>query len=88
VRKPYLGVRYLILGLVDALGQVAQSDCQALLPAWPTSHWEAHEVARGDYALRLDPSVVGGAYTLTLSLVEHAAGAPAGQAAGLGVVQV
>ena len=76
------------LRLVDALGQVAQSDCQVLLPAWPTSHWEVHEVARGDYELWVNPSVVGGSYTLTLSLVEHATSTQAGQAVGLGVVRV
>jgi hypothetical protein len=76
------------LGLVDALGQVAQSDCQVVLPAWPTSHWEAYEVARGDYRLWVNPSVVAGTYTLTLSLAEHATSTQAGQAVGLGAVQV
>jgi hypothetical protein len=76
------------LGLVDALGQVAQSDCQPVLPARPTSYWETHEVARGDYKLRVNPLIVGGTYTLTLSLVEHATNIQAGQAVGLGAVQV
>ena len=76
------------LGLVDASGRVAQSDCQVLLPAWPTSRWEAHEVARGDYKLRVDPSVAGGTYTLTLSLVEHATRTQVGQAVDLGAVRV
>jgi hypothetical protein len=76
------------LGLVDALGQVAQSDCQVLLPAWPTSHWEVHEVARGDYELWVNPSVVEGSYTLTLSLVERATSTQAGQAVDLGSVRI
>jgi len=76
------------LALVDARGQVAQSDCQVLLPAWPTSHWGEHEVARGDYALRVNPSIVEGAYALTLSLVEHATSIQAGQTVDLGVVRV
>jgi hypothetical protein len=76
------------LGLVDTRGQFAQFNCQALLPAWPTSHWRDHEVARGDYRLRVNSSVVEGTYTLTLSLVEHATSIQAGQAVDLGVVRV
>jgi hypothetical protein len=82
------------LGLVDARapsarqGQVAQSECQVLLPAWPTSRWEAHEVARGDYTLRVSPSVAGGTYTLTLSLADHDTGIQVGQAVSLGAVQI
>jgi hypothetical protein len=72
------------LGLVDALGQVAQSDCQALLPAWPTSRWEVGEVARAEYRVRVNPSLAGGTYTLTLSLAEGPTGAQAGQAVDLG----
>ncbi len=76
------------LGLVDALGHVAQSDCQVLIPAWPTSKWEGNEVARSDYRLWVNPSLEQGAYTLTLSLVEHATDIRAGQAVDLGIVRL
>ena len=76
------------LKLVNALGEVAQSDCQALLSAWPTSRWDINEVARGDYKLRVDPSLEAGTYTLTLSLAEDGTGIEVGEALALGAVQV
>ncbi|MFL7810825.1 MAG: hypothetical protein AB8I80_19460, partial [Anaerolineae bacterium] len=39
------------LSLIDARGHVAQSDCQALLSAWPTSNWGTGEVARNNCRL-------------------------------------
>jgi hypothetical protein len=76
------------LALVDEKGRAVQSECQALLPPWPTSRWGSDEVARGEYELWVDPSIVGGAYTLTLSLLDRAIGAQVGQSVGLGVVRV
>jgi hypothetical protein len=76
------------LRLVDALGRIAQSDCQILLPAWPTSKWEVDEVARGDRKLGVDPSLEKGTYTLTLSLVEHANDTQAERTVSLGSVRI
>jgi hypothetical protein len=82
------------LGLVNAgapsvrQGQVVQSECQVLLPAWPTSQWDAQEVARGDHELGVSPSVAEGTYTLTLSLAEHNTGVQVGQRVHLGEVQI
>jgi hypothetical protein len=76
------------LKLVDAGGQVAQAGCQALLPSWPTLQWGIDEVARGDYKLRVDPSLVAGSYTLTMSLADDPTGVEAGKTLVLGTVQV
>jgi hypothetical protein len=76
------------LKLVDARGQVAQANCQVVLPAWPTSEWEAHEVARGDYELQVAPSLAGGTYTLRISLADQDTGIQVGQAVDLGTVQI
>jgi hypothetical protein len=76
------------LSLIDARGHVAQSDCQALLPAWPTSNWEAGEVARDNYRLWVDPSLEEGTYTLALSLAEPATHTQDGQAVELGSLNV
>jgi hypothetical protein len=76
------------LSLIDARGHVAQSDCQALLPAWPTSNWGAGEVARNNYRLWVDPSLEEGTYTLALSLADPATHTQDGQAVELGNLHV
>jgi hypothetical protein len=76
------------LKLVSTQGQVAQSDCQPLCPTWPTSHWEADEVVRSSYALRVSPSVKSGVYTLTLALADGTTDAQVGYPATVGVLDV
>ena len=76
------------LKLVNAQGQVAQSDCRALCPTWPTSRWEANEVVRSSYALRVSPSIKSGVYTLTLALADGATGAQIGYPATVGAMDI
>jgi hypothetical protein len=76
------------LSLVDAQGRVAQSNCQTLLPPWPTSNWEAGEVARSSYRLWVDPALEAGTYALALSLADPVTHAQDGQPVTLGSVQV
>jgi hypothetical protein len=76
------------LSLIDPQGRVAQSDCQILLPTWPTASWGAGEVARSNYRLWVNPSLEQGTYTLSLSLVEHATDTRAGHAVDMGLVQI
>jgi hypothetical protein len=76
------------LKLVNAQGQVAQSDCKALCPAWPTSRWEANEVVRDSYALRANPSLKSGVYTLTLALADGATHAQVGYPVTVGALNI
>jgi hypothetical protein len=76
------------LKLVDAEGAVAQSDCSPLCPTWPTSRWEANEVVRGSYALRVNPSVKSGVYALTVALADSVTGAGVGRPVALGELEV
>lgn len=76
------------LNLVNAASGVAQSRCEPLSPAWPTSRWDANEVVRGRYALHVDHSLEPGVYSLTLMLADGATGVTTGHPAALGLVQV
>jgi hypothetical protein len=76
------------LKLVNAQGQIAQTDCRALCPTWPTSRWETNEVVRGSYALRVNPSVKSGVYTLTLALADGATDAQVGYPVTVGALNI
>jgi len=66
------------LNLVNAQGEVAQSDCWPLSAHRPSSLWEANEVVRGEYSLQADPFLEGGEHALTLSLVDEVSNVEAG----------
>jgi len=55
---------------------------------WSTSEWGTDGVARGHGALRADPFIEGGTYTVTVELVDPATGARAGQLLSVGQVEV
>jgi hypothetical protein len=55
---------------------------------WSTSEWGTDGVARGHGALRADPFIEGGTYTVTVALVDPATGARAGQPLTVGRVEV
>jgi hypothetical protein len=74
--------------LIDTQGRVAQSDCRPLCPGWPTSRWEANEIARGEYALPVDPFLDPGMYTMALTLADGGTGVEAGHPVSLGTLQV
>jgi hypothetical protein len=76
------------LNLVNAVGEVAQSGCQPLSPTWPTSHWDADEIVRGNYALQTSPYLETGTYTLTLTLADSSAGTEVGPPAILGLLRI
>jgi len=76
------------LNLVNAAGSVAQSLCEPLSPAWPTSRWDANEVVRGAYTLQANPFLESGTYTLTLTLADSSTGMAMGRPATLGPLHV
>jgi hypothetical protein len=55
---------------------------------WSTSEWGTDGVARGHGALRADPFIEGGTYTVTVALVDPATGTRAGQLLSVGRVEV
>jgi hypothetical protein len=76
------------LQLVDPHGAIAQSECQPLCSAWPTSRWENEEIARGNYALQIDSALESQVYTLTLTLADAATTMEAGYPITLGAMEV
>jgi hypothetical protein len=76
------------LGLVSPSGSEAQWVDFEPCAGWPTSEWGADAVARGYGALRVDPFVEGGTYTVTVGLADPAMGARAGQPTPIGRVEV
>ncbi|CAG0930996.1 hypothetical protein TFLX_01951 [Thermoflexales bacterium] len=72
--------------LINAANQTGQAHCGPLAPQRPTSRWEAGEVVRGTYDLRVDPVLPSGNYTLTVSLADSSAGNAVGQSAAIGLV--
>lgn len=76
------------LNLVNTASETAQSSCEPLSPTWPTSYWDANEIVRGDYALRTNPYLEPGKYTLTLTLVDSSTGIAVGHPTTLGSLQI
>jgi len=76
------------LAMVSDQGVVHQRQVFPLSPGWPTREWPANAVAWGYYALRVRPSLPAGTYTITLALVDPAAGTIQGQPAVAGQVMV
>ncbi len=54
---------------LNADGEVAQTDCNAIPEEWPTTEWRESEVVRTEHHLRLDPSLEPGTYWLELKLM-------------------
>jgi len=76
------------LALVSPDGTEAQWADFEPCADWPTSQWGADAVARGRGALQVDPFIEGGAYTVTVGLVDPATGARVGQVAQVGAGRV
>jgi len=68
------------LALTDAGGERQQVVTFEPVSGWPTSKWPANALGRGHYAFRVDPRLPGGAYDLTLSLVDPETGERRGRA--------
>jgi hypothetical protein len=65
-----------------------QQECVQISPLWPTSRWEADEVARSTHTFRVDPFLPQGEYGVRLSLRDRASGAQVGESMELDSVQV
>ncbi|HXF62015.1 MAG TPA: hypothetical protein VNK95_10380 [Caldilineaceae bacterium] len=63
-------------------------DCFAISPDWPTSRWQADEVVRGEFLIRIPPHQPPAAYELELLLRETGSQALAGQPVSLGPLVV
>jgi hypothetical protein len=76
------------LGLISPLGtEVEQVDFEPC-EGWPTSAWGADAIARGFGALRVDPFIEGGTYTVTVGLIDPTTGARAGTPLDVGQVEI
>ncbi len=76
------------LRLVNRMGEIAQLECQALSPEWPTSFWAMNEVARDDLTISVDPFLEEGIYTLELVLGAGGEDDAIGEPAELGYLEV
>jgi hypothetical protein len=76
------------LALVSPDGTEAQWADFEPCADWPTSQWGADAVARGRGTLQVDPFIEGGAYTVTVGLVDPATGARVGRAIQIGAERV
>jgi hypothetical protein len=76
------------LALVSPTGETVQTVDVEPCTDWPTSQWGDNAVARGQAALRIDPFIEGGVYTVTLGLVNQVSGEEAGKPATLGQIEV
>ena len=76
------------LALSGPAGQEMQSVVFEPCPGWPTWEWSHDAVARGRGTLRVDPLAEGGAYTVTVGLLNPVTGVKAGEALVVGQVKV
>jgi hypothetical protein len=76
------------LALLDDGGIVRQEQVFALSPGWPTQEWPANALAWGYYTLRATPSLPGGDYTLTLTLLNAETGEAQRRALPVGRITV
>ena len=74
--------------LVADDGRLGQQECQPISPDWPTSNWQANEVARSSHTFRVAPFLEPGAYNVMMTLRNAATGEADGDAVKLGMVQV
>jgi hypothetical protein len=76
------------LNLVNAQGEIAQSECWPLSVQQPSSQWQAGEVVRGEYSLQVEPFLETGKHALTLTLVDAAPGVEQGSPVTLGQLAI
>ncbi len=76
------------LNLVNSAGETAQSHCEPLHPAWPTSRWRAGEVVIDDYTFLADLTLPPGPYSLTVGLADRSTLDLTGRAVPIGQLTV
>ena len=76
------------LNLINAAGEAAQSLCEPLSRAWPTSRWGANEIVRSAYTMPASPFLETGTYTVTLTLADSSTGMAMGAPAALGPLHI
>ena len=74
--------------LISEAGELAQQECAPISPDWPTSRWQAGEVARSADTLRVDPLLPTGEYRFAVTLRDTLTGAAAGSELELDSLQV
>jgi hypothetical protein len=74
--------------LVPASGAPAEQECMPISPDWPTSRWQANEVARSTHTFRVDPFLPPGEYRVRVMLRDGGSGAAAGEQLDLGSLDV
>ena len=57
----------------------AEASCVPVSAAWPTSQWDAGEVVRGRYRLKVPVDLEPGRYRIAMSLVDSRRAEPAGE---------
>ena len=55
----------------DKPGQLAQWEDRPVNGRYPTTNWQANEVVRDPWQLKLPPSLPGGTYTFSLTLIDQ-----------------
>jgi hypothetical protein len=76
------------LALATEDGTMRYEQVFPLSPGWRVQKWPVNAVAWGYYTLRVPPSLHGGVYAITLTLVDPATGAAQGRAMQVGQVTV
>jgi hypothetical protein len=76
------------INFVSEGGIQNQQECVPISTEWPTSHWQANEVARSAHTMRTDPFLDPGNYNVTLTLRSTKTGEPVGGSLALGALQV
>jgi hypothetical protein len=76
------------MNLITPSGTVAQQECVPISPDWPTSRWQANEVARSAHTFRADPFLPQAEYRVTVTLRDRQTGAQVGEPIELDSVQV
>jgi hypothetical protein len=76
------------LALVDSQGQEVQYEDFEPFPDWPTSAWGQSAAVRSHLMLSVDPYILGGTYSMSLSLVDLATGERLGESIDLGQLDV
>jgi hypothetical protein len=76
------------LALVDSMGQEAQEADFEPFSNWPTSEWGQSAIVGNRLTFQVNPYIPGGAYSMTLSLVDSATGERLGESIALGQLDV